>query len=89
MAAKRPAVYSVGCQRRPHDDHGMIKIGKSGEASRRGGRPRTIIDLRQVQEYRRQGLSFRKIATLLHVGDGTVRRALQADADRTAARQNP
>lgn len=58
------------------------------EPVRRGGRPRRSFDLLQIKGLRQQGLSFRKIARRLHLGEGTVRRALQPDADRAAGRQN-
>ena len=43
---------------------------------RLGGRPRKVVDTQQAQQLRQQGLSFRKIAKVLSLGEGTVRRAL-------------
>jgi len=40
-------------------------------------------------ELRREGLSFRQIASRLGVGEGTVRRVFQALADATGTRQKP
>jgi hypothetical protein len=39
----------------------------------RSGRPRKVVDAKQIAEYRQQGLSFGKIANLMRLGDGTVR----------------
>jgi DNA invertase Pin-like site-specific DNA recombinase len=44
----------------------------------RGGRPRKTVDTQQAARLRQQGLSFRKIAKTLRLGEGTVRRALSA-----------
>jgi len=43
---------------------------------RRGGRPRKTVDTQKVAQLRQQGLSFRKIAKTLRLGEGTVRRAV-------------
>jgi len=50
------------------------------EPHSRGGRPRKIVDPQLIAQYRRQGLSFRRIAAILQIGDATVRRTM---------RQNP
>jgi len=67
----------------------MTPARAQDEPVRRGGRPRRSFDLIQINELRQQGLSFRKIARKLRLGEGTARRALKADADRSAARQKP
>ena len=40
-----------------------------------GGRPKAEVDLREITALRHQGLSWRKIAKLLHSSTSTVRRA--------------
>jgi len=55
---------------------------------RRGGRPRKVFDPTEIKELRHQGVSFRKIARRLGLGEGTVRRALQTGSDGAAVRQN-
>jgi len=52
---------------------------KPGEVAR-PGRPQQEVDLKRVDEFRDQGLSWRQIATRLRVGYGTVRRAWQRRA---------
>lgn len=55
-------------------------------AKRRGariGRPRVVVDLDAIIKLRSDGWSLRKIATHLHVGIGTVQRALSADPQRS------
>jgi DNA invertase Pin-like site-specific DNA recombinase len=54
---------------------------KAGQARVRAegkhlGRPRRIFYRQRVAELRNQGLSFRQIARLIGVGEGTVRRAI-------------
>ena len=53
------------------------------------GRPRAIFPRDEAVRLRKQGISLRRIAAKLGVGEGTVRRALQADVDSTETRQNP
>lgn len=52
------------------------------------GRPRRVFDRKKVVELRGQGLSYRKIASSLGVGEGTIRRAYRGIADATDMRQN-
>ena len=54
-----------------------------------GGRPRRIFDQREIVALRQQGLSFRRIARKMGLGDGTVRRAFRMASDCMAVRQNP
>lgn len=63
--------------------------GSAAEERNRGGRPRRVVDLCRIAALRQQGLSFRKIAKELSLGEGTVRRAFQAPTISVAARQNP
>jgi len=53
------------------------------------GRPKVIFARNQVDELRTQGLSARKIARQLHVGEGTIRRVLRESPAPMAPRQNP
>lgn len=58
-------------------------------ARRRGarvGRPRVRVDLTKARLLRAQGASYRAIAAELGVGEGTVRRALDAAQDHRAKR---
>ncbi len=52
------------------------------------GRPRRVFDRQQVIQLRNQGLSYRKIAASLSLGEGTVRRAYRGVTDATHVRQN-
>ena len=66
---------------------------KAGQARARAegkelGRPRRVFDRQQVIQLRGQGLSFRKIAASLGVGEGTVRRAYRGITDASYVRQN-
>jgi DNA invertase Pin-like site-specific DNA recombinase len=63
---------------------GISRAARSGKTVyRRSGRnmaphrPRTIFDLEEVFQLRRQGRSYRQIATTLGLGLGTVVRTLQ------------
>jgi DNA-directed RNA polymerase specialized sigma24 family protein len=49
-----------------------------GSPVRRGGRPRKVVDTHYAKQLRQEGLSFRKIAKVLALGEGTVRRALSS-----------
>ena len=59
---------------------------RSGKAI---GRPRAIFSRDEAEQLRAQGMSFRKIATKLGVGEGTIRRALQGAITASDVRQNP
>jgi hypothetical protein len=51
------------------------------------GRPRRVFDRERVAALRAHGLSDRRIASRLGLGDGTVRRVLRAQKARTEPRQ--
>jgi putative DNA-invertase from lambdoid prophage Rac len=79
--------------RRYRSDYDAGKVGKETR-SRSGrnlpvGRPRKVFDRQMVIELRTQGLSPRRIASQLSVGEGTVRRILRDFAGSTEARQKP
>jgi len=52
------------------------------------GRPKRVMDRRNVLELRAKGLSYRQIASSLGIGEGTVRRILRPVSDHVDARQN-
>jgi putative DNA-invertase from lambdoid prophage Rac len=67
------------------------KVGKTVQ-SRSGknlpvGRPRRVVNRDHVAELRADGFSYRQIAARLAVGEGTVRRVLQARPKATEPRQ--
>lgn len=79
--------------KRYRQDYGAGRVGKEVR-SRSGknlavGRPRRVFDRHMVIELRSQGLSPRKIASTLGLGEGTVRRVLRVARDRMEPRQNP
>lgn len=53
------------------------------------GRPRAIFSRDEAARMKDQGISLRKIASKLGVGEGTVRRALAAAMTASQPRQNP
>ncbi len=53
------------------------------------GRPRRIFDREELAGLRRQGLSFRTIASQMGLGEGTVRQALAGAEKGSRARENP
>jgi len=67
-------------------DRARARGTRSGKAV---GRPRKVFRRDQVAELRHQGLSWRQIARRLGVGEGTVRRVLQAPSGASVACQNP
>jgi len=84
---------SLAGLKRYHREYQAGKVGKETR-SRSGknlpiGRPRRVFNRQQVAELRREGLSFREIASRLGVGEGTVRRVFRALAEATGTRQNP
>ena len=83
---------NAGLQRYRRDFDGG-RVGKEVQ-SRSGmnlpiGHPRKIFDRLEVMELRTKGLSLRKIASRLHVGEGTIRRVLQGIRSSTEVRQKP
>jgi DNA invertase Pin-like site-specific DNA recombinase len=79
--------------KRYRQDYGAGRVGKeirsrSGK-NLRVGLPRKVFNRDRVAELRAQGLSYRRIASRLSVGEGTVRRVLRAPTGTTAPRQNP
>jgi putative DNA-invertase from lambdoid prophage Rac len=79
--------------KRYRQDYRAGKVGKEAR-SRLGknlpvGRPRRIFDRQRVHKLRRQGLSPRKIAATMGLGEGTVRRVLRAAGRPSETRQNP
>jgi putative DNA-invertase from lambdoid prophage Rac len=78
---------------RYQQDYNAGKVGKT-VYSRSGknlpiGRPKKIFNRQLIVELRAQGLSFRQIASRLALGEGTVRRFLQAHPQATEPRQKP
>jgi DNA invertase Pin-like site-specific DNA recombinase len=76
---------------RYRQEYSAGKVGQETQ-SRSGknlpvGRPKRVFDRQQVIELRQQGLSLRKIAHRLSVGEGTVQRVLQGVRNSTAVRQ--
>lgn len=76
--------------KRYRQDYGAGRVGKKAR-SRSGknlpvGRPRRVFDRERVAALRAHGLSDRRIASRLGLGDGRVLRAQKA---RTEPRQNP
>lgn len=67
-------------------EHARIAGTKSGRAI---GRPMKIFSRPRAQALREQGLSFRKIALTIGVGEGTVRRLFQQTGAALPVRQNP
>jgi DNA invertase Pin-like site-specific DNA recombinase len=53
------------------------------------GRPKAVFRRDQIPELMAQGLSPRRIARQLGIGEGTVRRAMREAANAPGARQNP
>ena len=53
------------------------------------GRPRATFSQDEAERLRAQGMSLRRIAEKLGVGEGTIRRALQANIAAIEMRQNP
>jgi DNA invertase Pin-like site-specific DNA recombinase len=79
--------------KRYRQDYNAGKVGKT-VYSRSGknlpiGRPKKIFNRQFIVELRAQGLSFRQIASRLALGEGTVRRFLQAHPQATEPRQKP
>jgi putative DNA-invertase from lambdoid prophage Rac len=79
--------------RRYRSDYDAGKVGKETR-SRSGknlpvGRPRKVFDRQKVIELRSQGLSPRRIASQLGLGEGTVRRFLREFTGSAQARQKP
>ena len=79
--------------KRYRQDYGAGRVGTEVR-SRSGknlpvGRPKRVFDRQKVIELRSQGLSPRKIASSLGLGEGTVRRVLRLARDRMEPRQNP
>lgn len=69
------------------------KVGKDVQ-SRSGknlavGRPRRVFDHEDVMDLRKEGLSPRRIARRLRLGEGTVRRVLRGTVDAAEVRQKP
>lgn len=52
------------------------------------GRPRAVFSRDELTRLRSLRLSLRQIARQMHIGVGTVRRALQEASDATKACQN-
>jgi DNA invertase Pin-like site-specific DNA recombinase len=79
--------------KRYRQDYSAGKVGKevhsrSGKNLPPGG-PRRVFDREKVRALRAEGLSYRKIASRLCLGEGTVRRVLQVSNAPTGPRQNP
>jgi DNA invertase Pin-like site-specific DNA recombinase len=79
--------------KRYRQDYGAGRVGKETH-SRSGkdlavGRPRRVFDRAKVAALRAQGLSYRRIAAKLSLGEGTVRRVLGPASGPAGARQNP
>jgi DNA invertase Pin-like site-specific DNA recombinase len=79
--------------KRYRQDYGAGKVGKevhsrSGKDLPLGG-PRKVFDREKVRALRAEGLSYRQIASRLALGEGTVRRVLQASKAPTGPRQDP
>jgi putative DNA-invertase from lambdoid prophage Rac len=84
---------SAAGQKRYRSDYDAGKVGKETR-SRSGknlpvGRPRKVFDRHKVIELRSQGLSPRRIAAQLSLGEGTVRRILRDFTGSTGPRQKP
>jgi len=80
-------------QKRYRDHYEAGKVGKEVH-SKSGkdlpiGRPKRIFTRQEVSDLRGRGLSYRQIARQLDIGEGTVRRILQADSGGTSTRQKP
>ena len=83
---------AVAGLKRYRRDYGTGRVGKEVR-SRSGknlevGRPRRMFDRESVLELRSQGLSPRRIASKMGLGEGTVRRVLQVADDRMEPCQN-
>ena len=79
--------------KRYRSDYDSGKVGNETRSrsglNRPVGRPRKVFDRQKVVELRTQGLSPRRIASQLGLGEGTVRRILRDFTGSTEARQKP
>lgn len=73
---------------KPRDE--SAKPSHTNPAERkRGGRPRRVLHLVEVQRLQAEGLSLRQIARRLHAGYGTVHRLTRGQQGDPELIQNP